>query len=45
MMIVLGEAMRFVPDVLEEAKSEGPAAEHDRAGTSGKEEFLLALGE
>jgi hypothetical protein len=44
-VVVLGEAVGFVADVLQEAKGGGVAAEFDRLGVAGAEDLFLLLGE
>ena len=45
MVIMLGEPVSLVADVLKQAQGEGTAAEHDRVGAAGDVDFLLALGQ
>ena len=44
-VIVLGEAVGFVADVLEQPEGERPAAEDDRVGAAGDVDLFLALGQ
>ncbi len=44
-MIVLGETMRLVPDILEESKTVGPTAQHERFGLPREEDLFLSLGQ
>jgi hypothetical protein len=44
-VVVLGEAVGLVADVLEQAEGEGAAAQHDRVRAAGDVDLLLALGQ
>ena len=44
-MIMLGEPVGLVADVLEQAEGERAAAEDDRVGPAGDVDLLLALGQ
>ena len=45
MVIVLGEAVGFVADVLQQAEGEGVAARAERLVFAGEEDFFFLLGE
>src|SRR6478736_8998028 len=44
-VVVLGEAVGFVADVLKEAEGEGVAGEFYRVAFAGEEDFFFLLGE
>ena len=44
-VVMLGEPVRLVANVLEQTKGERPAAEDDRVGAAGHVDLFLALGQ
>ena len=45
MMVVLGETVRLVADVLQQAEREGVAGKFERVGLAGAVDLFLTLGE